>query len=56
VTWKFQLSEDLLNWTDYDEDDVGDEVQILTSPDRIKLTLPASATGKTFVRLVVVTS
>ena len=47
VTWKFQLSEDLLNWTDYDEDDVGDEVQILTSPDRIKLTLPAGATGKT---------
>ena len=56
VTWKFQVSEDLVNWTDYDEDDVGDEVQILTSPDRIKLTLPASATGKTFVRLVVVTS
>lgn len=54
VTWKFQVSEDLSGWTDYTSSDP--EVQVLTGPDRVELTLPASATGKKFVRIVVVAS
>ena len=42
------------HWDDLDDGDT--EVQVLTGPDQLELTLPASATGRKFVRLVVVTS
>ena len=54
VTWFFQVSEDLVTWFDYKEGD--GEVSVESGPDRIVITLPPSATGGKFVRLVVVTS
>jgi len=55
LTWTFQVSEDLVNWTDYDETDT-DEVTVESSPDQIILTLPAGGTGRQFARLVVLIS
>jgi hypothetical protein len=49
--WKFQVSEDLDAWTDYEDGDP--EVAVFTGPDELELTLPASATGRKFARFVV---
>ena len=53
-TLRPEVSEDLVNWTDYDETDTA-EVTVESGPDQILLTLPpAGTTGRQFARLVVI--
>jgi hypothetical protein len=50
VTYKFQLSDNLTNWTDVTPPDA--RITVLANPSRVRITLPSGA-AKQFCRLVV---